>query len=126
MSVGEISVSDGLDTNGAGVSDTRFSVFSAPDGREAVVQADGEVGVATAARFRGALRYAMVCRPHRLVVDMTRVSAIDSTGLSILVAVDTRCKDLDIQMMLMAPSARTLRLLKATRLDQVLMVMAGT
>jgi anti-sigma B factor antagonist len=111
-----------IDESLSSVDATTFTIVNEPEGRESVLEIDGEVGVTTAARFRGALRYAIICRPERLTVDMRRVSMIDSTGLRALVAANGRCIHLGISLRLMAPHAGAMRVLEATGLDRVLTV----
>jgi anti-sigma B factor antagonist len=108
------------------VNTTTFTIVNGPEGHESVMEIDGEVGVTTAARFRGALRYAIVCRPEKLIVDMRRVSVIDSTGLTALVAANRRCIHLGISLTLMAPNAGAMRVLQATGLDRILTVVPET
>ncbi len=101
---------------------TTFTVESGPTAADCIVSAQGDICAGTAARFRGALRYAMICLPERVVVDMSSVRSIDSTGLDTMVAARARAIYLRIGFQLRAPSAEVVQLIAAKGLDKILTV----
>jgi anti-anti-sigma factor len=61
---------------------------------EAIVLAlGGELDLATAELVRDALEHARAERPARLVIDLSGLSFIDSTGLALLVSEAKRCNN---------------------------------
>jgi anti-sigma B factor antagonist len=81
----------------------------------------GEFELATAAEVRAALTRAEEFDPHRIVLDMTAVTWIDSTGLAVLVAARKRLsrngRELTILLTTDTPFGRKLA---QTGLDRVL------
>jgi anti-anti-sigma factor len=58
--------------------------------------------------------------PQRLIVDLSAVTLIDSSGLSLLVDLLRLCRELDLAMSLRDVPPQVGQLLKVTGLDQVL------
>jgi anti-sigma B factor antagonist len=58
-----------------------------------VVALAGELDIATSARVKEALDELAQARSCRLVVDLSRLSFVDSTGLAMFVALDKRCRE---------------------------------
>jgi anti-anti-sigma factor len=60
---------------------------------QVVVVLAGELDIATSARVKQALDELVRARSCRLVVDLSRLSFLDSTGLAMFVALDKRCRE---------------------------------
>lgn len=88
------------------------------DGRT-VVDVAGEIDVYTAPTLREKLT-ALVDAGHvDLVVDLTEVRFMDSTGLGLLVGVLKRVRGLDGRLQLVIDSERLLKVFRITALTQV-------
>jgi anti-sigma B factor antagonist len=68
-----------------------------------VIAPEGEVDIARIAEFRGALSDAAGADAARLVVDLSRVSFIDSSGLGALVELHHRLERGRRQLAVVAP-----------------------
>jgi anti-sigma B factor antagonist len=64
-----------------------FSVLTEPHGRALVIRTFGEVDLASAKSLEREIRSAFDSDAEAVLVDLSEVSFIDSTGLSVLVAV---------------------------------------
>lgn len=89
-----------------------------------LVEVSGEVDLHTAPQLRAALSAAVeqATAPAAVVVDLTHVSFIDSTGLGELVAAHKACQAQGSAVHLVAGHDRVRRLLTLTGLDSVLSV----
>jgi len=93
-----------------------------PGGR--LVEVSGEVDLHTAPQLRAALSLAIdqADASSAVLVDLSRVSFIDSTGLGELVAAHKALQAHDASLHLVAGHDRVRRLLALTGLDEVLSV----
>jgi anti-anti-sigma factor len=66
-------------------------VFRAED--EVVLALAGEIDLATVDRIKAALEEVEQANPRRLVIDLTALSFLDSTGLATFVALARRCHE---------------------------------
>ena len=55
---------------------------------------------------------------QRLLLDMSDIAFLDSTGLGALVRLNQRSRELDLEMLLVSPSPPVVRLLELTGLEQ--------
>ncbi|GAA3199425.1 STAS domain-containing protein [Actinocorallia longicatena] len=85
-----------------------------------VVSPAGEVDVFTAPVLREFLLGLLDDGMRKLVVDLTAVSFLDSTGLAVLVGIWQRLRNQDGSFALAAANPRIARVLRTTRLDQSL------
>ena len=92
------------------------------DGDVAVVEVAGEVDVYTAPELRQQLRDATGQGVRRVVVDMTGVKFLDSTGLGVLVGAMGRIRESDGDMRLVVTSDHILKVLRITGLDALIPV----
>lgn len=60
---------------------------------EAVVALVGELDISTRHRVTDALTELERTAPSRLVIDLSRLSFLDSTGLALFVALDKHCRE---------------------------------
>lgn len=89
-----------------------------------LVEVSGEVDLHTAPQLRAALSAAVkqASAPDAVVVDLTQVGFIDSTGLGELVGAHKACQAQGSCLHLVAGHDRVRRLLTLTGLDSVLSV----
>ena len=84
----------------------------------AIVQARGELDVATVETLRATL--GAIVSTGRLVLDLRGLSFIDSTGLHLLVALHQRAQRDGFQLTLVAPAAPVDRAIRLCGLDEAL------
>jgi anti-sigma B factor antagonist len=87
------------------------------DGRATVVEMQGEIHVSTAPEFSGMLSAAVDGGRTALVLDLSGVTFIDSTGLSVLLNASRRVTRAGGRMALVCTNPTVLRLFEITRLD---------
>jgi anti-sigma B factor antagonist len=87
------------------------------DDRTTIVSVDGEIHVSTAPEFSGVLSAAVAGGRTSLVLDLTGVTFIDSTGLSVLLNALRRVTRAGGAMALVCSNPTVLRLFEITRLD---------
>ncbi len=87
--------------------------------RYSVIEVGGEIDISTAVRFRDIALEALADRPERVVVDMTGVDFMDSTGLAVLVLLRKRTRARDVPLAVVSNS-RIDRLLHVSGMDQTL------
>lgn len=86
-----------------------------PDRRVAVLAVTGELDLATAPRLEAALRRLAARRPRLVVIDLTGVVFLGSSGLAVLTAAGT----LGVVLRIVAPGSLG-RIFALTALDKVL------
>jgi anti-anti-sigma factor len=89
------------------------------DGR-AEVAVSGEIDFATHRSLLGALAEEIERGRPRIVLDMSRVSFCDSTGLGVLVQVRQRVVEVDGWLRLAGPTEPVRRALEITNLDRLI------
>lgn len=99
-----------------------LSVNAREDGGVTVIEVAGEVDVYTAPTLRQHLRDASQGPAPRVVVDMTDVKFLDSTGLGVLVGAMGRIKEADGALRLVVASDHILKVLRITGLDALIPV----
>jgi anti-sigma B factor antagonist len=87
------------------------------DATTAIVSVDGEIHVSTAPEFSGALSATIESGRIHLVLDLSDVMFIDSTGLSVLLNVLRRVTRAGGRMAVVCSNPTVLRLFEITRLD---------
>ena len=83
-----------------------------------VVVADGEIDLRHSPEFHKALVELCAEQPKTLVIDLSRVSYMDSSGVGTLVEIYRRTKGYGGELVLVAPSARVRSVFEITKLDQ--------
>ncbi|BCB92041.1 STAS domain-containing protein [Phytohabitans suffuscus] len=78
--------------------------------------------VACLAPVRAVLDTAVLLRPDRLVVDMTRCVGIDAAGVALLLDLHRQLLRVGARLTLRSPSPRLRRILRISRVEQVLHV----
>ncbi len=87
------------------------------DDRTTVIAVDGEIHVSTAPEFSGVLSASLASGRTRLVLDLTGVTFIDSTGLSVLLNALRRITRAGGAMAVVCSNPTVLRLFEITKLD---------
>jgi anti-sigma B factor antagonist len=87
------------------------------DDETSVVTVSGEIHVSTAPEFSRLLTEAVSAGRTRIVLDLTDVGFIDSTGLSVLLNALRRVTRAGGRMALVCTNPTVLRLFEITRLD---------
>ena len=95
-------------------------------GTRAVVSVGGEVDLETASQLGEHALDAMHHVSPRIVLDLTDVSFMDSTGLKVLVTIERRAQLAGGSFALVGASPPVLRILNLTGLDQVFTLHAST
>lgn len=85
-----------------------------------IVSLYGEIDIFTSPALRERLLRALRLSTGPLVLDLSRVSFCDVSGLAVLVGTQRRARALGITLRLAAPSSQTVRLLRVTGLDRFL------
>ena len=80
-------------TNETGFVPDLLSVQVSRNDDEVVLTLVGELDVATGGRVKDALDELEHAPPGRLVIDLSRLSFLDSTGLAMFVGLDKRCRE---------------------------------
>jgi anti-sigma B factor antagonist len=93
-----------------------------PVGDRAIVQVAGEVDVYTAPMLREQIRDLAAKGAAHLIVDLTEVEFLDSTGLGALVGGLKRVRDVGGSLALVISTPRILRVFEITGLTSVLAV----
>ncbi|MEV6346910.1 STAS domain-containing protein [Actinoplanes sp. NPDC051851] len=94
------------------------------DAGTTTVSLRGEIDVLTVEQVRMALGDAVAGRPRKIVVDMSGVAFIDSTGLGALINGFQRARDEGIAFALARPSSNVRQILVLSGLMEVVEVIA--
>jgi anti-sigma B factor antagonist len=96
----------------------RFRIHQRPvDDRTTIVAVEGEIHVSTAPEFSAMLSATVEGGRTSLVLDLTGVMFIDSTGLSVLLNALRQVTHAGGQMAVVCSNPTVLRLFEITRLD---------
>jgi anti-sigma B factor antagonist len=87
-----------------------------------VFELSGSLDIATSPSVRAALTDASERGDHRLIVDLTRLEFLDSTGLGALIGGQRRAKEFGGEIRLVVKEGQILRLLRITGLLNVFAV----
>lgn len=101
-----------------------FDVFW-PDGGTAVIALVGELDVAGAPRVRQAVVDVLDADIERVVVDLSGLSFIDSTGLGVLVGAYKRARAVGADFAVARPSTAVARVFQIAGIDKILPVEAA-
>jgi len=89
-----------------------------------LVQLEGEVDLATAPAFKADIEQLLADGYVNVVVDLTRVTFIDSTALGVLIGSVRRLRERDGRLVLVASGFPVMRPLTLTGLDRVFTIVA--
>lgn len=101
---------------------TGFAVTVDSSDRSTVLKLDGELDVATAPALEEAMASAFGADPSSMVVDLTDLTFLDSTGIRVLVTAGRVAEGTGCSIVLMAPTAQVLRALRLTGVDRLLAI----
>lgn len=87
-----------------------------------VFELTGSLDIATSPTVRAALTSASERGDHKLIVDLTKVDFLDSTGLGALIGGQRRAKEFAGEIRVVAKEGQILRLLRITGLLKVFAV----
>jgi anti-sigma B factor antagonist len=87
-----------------------------------VFELNGSLDIATSPTVRAALTSASERGGHQLIVDLTQVDFLDSTGLGALIGGQRRAREFNGEVRLVAKEGQILRLLRITGLLRVFAV----
>jgi anti-sigma B factor antagonist len=106
--------------------DAIFEVSDSEESGVLVLNAGGEIDVATSPELHELLVELIERAPQLVIVDLTGVSFIDSTGLGVLVGAvrDLRAGGRDMRLVVTQP--QIIKLLELTGLDEVFSVVSNT
>jgi anti-sigma B factor antagonist len=93
------------------------------DERTATVALRGEIDVLTVDQVRATLAEALALHPHDLVVDLSELTFIDSTGLGALIGGFQRARDAGIRFRLARPTPPVRQILVLSGLLEVVELM---
>ncbi|MEV5357099.1 STAS domain-containing protein [Streptomyces sp. NPDC052693] len=85
-----------------------------------LVRVLGDLDLHTASRLADAVQPLLRSSRHSVLVDLSGVTFLDSTGLTCLIAAYRTTRDTGAGLVLIAPSQRVRRMLTLTGTDQVL------
>lgn len=97
-----------------------FSVSVSTDGATATVALRGELDMSGVDRAREAIEQAESGEPALVVLDMSQLDFIDSTGLEVMLRAARRAHDNGRRLVVARPSRYVRRLLELTAIDQSL------
>ncbi|MFF4779057.1 STAS domain-containing protein [Microtetraspora fusca] len=97
---------------------TQASLLAACRPAHTVIGLHGEIDIATSPALRQRLRNALQHSEDVLILDLSRVSFCDASGLAVLVGIKRRTRQVGITLRLAAPGPRMIELLRITGLDR--------
>ena len=97
-----------------------FGVTVASKGKWEILTVTGEIDMATAPRFRQRLLAVISAGAQDVVIDLSGVDFIDSTGLGVLMGAAKRVRGTGGDIRLVMTGSRLSELVELTRLDRVL------
>ena len=89
-------------------------------GEASVVEVGGDIELSNASQLRADLRSVCEQEPCHVIVDMSQVSFIDSTGIGVLVGALKRTRENNGSFALICPQPRVRRVFEITGLLQAL------
>lgn len=98
--------------------DPEFSVTTEPDGKGFILELYGELDVASAPLLEKQIKRLQWGGASRIVLDLSGLDFVDSSGLHVLIRAHRRC--LDGQLTLLRGSRRVHRVFELTRTDTLL------
>jgi anti-sigma B factor antagonist len=97
-----------------------MQIATTPDSDRYVITVSGEVDLASSPVLDTAIIAAIESGSSSLVIDLTDVSFMDSSGLGVIVRGLKRCREADKDLDLVITNERVLKVFGITGLDQVI------
>ena len=107
-------------------SDVQFEVAAEEQPGFCVLEVRGEIDVASAPDFQGSLSELIGRGAEVVVVDLSEVSFVDSTGLGVLVGAETQVRQAGKSLRLVVTQPQIMKLLELTGLDEVFTILTNT
>lgn len=85
----------------------------------------GELDIATADQLTDALATVTPAAGERLVIDLTEVGFMDSTGLRVLIATNRQAQAAGYELVIVTGESPAKRVLELTRMDEHMRVVAA-
>ncbi|HHV72354.1 MAG TPA: STAS domain-containing protein [Clostridia bacterium] len=96
-----------------------FALKESKSGEKFLLQAEGEIDVYTSSQLKEKINALLDNGVKELVIDLSNVSYIDSTGLGIFIGTLRNLKERGGRMELLSPTPRVKKVLNITGLDRV-------
>ncbi|HUU21194.1 MAG TPA: STAS domain-containing protein [Phycisphaerae bacterium] len=96
-----------------------------PDGKTVVVEANDEIDMHRSNEFQRELMKVLAEGPTQIVVDLSAVSYMDSSGVASLVKLLSRCSRQKIRLKLAGMTPRVRSIFEITKLDTVFEIVPG-
>jgi anti-sigma B factor antagonist len=106
-------------------SDAHFEAVESEQSGMPVLRAQGEIDVASAPEFHASLSDLIREDTEILIVDLSEVSFMDSTGLGVLVGVEKQMSEAGHEMRLVVTQPQITRLLELTGLNEVFTIVSS-
>jgi anti-sigma B factor antagonist len=94
-------------------------VARTPNETTCVLSIEGEVDVFTSPRLKQEIVERAESGTKRLIVDLSKVEYLDSTGLGVLIGGLKRFREVEGNLALLGPGMRILRIFEITGLDKI-------
>ncbi len=95
-------------------------VSTSQDGDRSIISVEGEVDIASAEILDSAVLSEISSAPTQVIVDLSGVSFMDSTGLGVIVRGLKRAREADIDFDLVLTNERVLKIFSITGLDSLI------
>jgi anti-sigma B factor antagonist len=89
------------------------------EGKIAVVAVSGDIDLHRSAALQQGLLGLLDEHPSRIVVDLSKVSYMDSSGVASLVKLLSRTRKLGVSLVLLSPTEKVRSIFEITRLNSV-------
>jgi anti-anti-sigma factor len=100
-----------------------FDVTSEQRGDTVLVRLSGELDISSAPKVEDELARVEPARPGLIVLDLRNLAFMDSTGLRLLIAADTRARQQDRRLAIVKGPDPVQRVFRITRLEERLEIM---
>ena len=97
-----------------------MQIATTPGSDRYIVTVSGEVDLATSPDLDAAVIAGLESGTNSVIIDLTDVSFMDSSGLGVIVRALKRCREAEIELDLVITNDRVLKVFGITGLDQVI------
>jgi anti-sigma B factor antagonist len=99
-----------------------FDLETETDGSSALIRIRGDLDLQVVDRLTGALTEIESAEPELLVIDLSRISFMDSSGMGAVAAAHIRAVEADRRFAIVRPPAGVRQAFDRTRLDEVITI----
>ncbi|MBF0196666.1 MAG: STAS domain-containing protein [Planctomycetes bacterium] len=82
----------------------KFSITSSPD--YCLLQAQGTIDYEAIENFKSILRQDEILKAQNLILDLTAVSTLSSTGIGVILWSEIQCRQLGARLIIMCPNKK--------------------